>query len=159
VAEWLAAAGRPVALVTQDQVVGTQLSLTGDLADASTRLQRAGVARETRSLLREVTGGTALLEDAWTGERRRIDCAVVVDCGHRRPDEELYQLRPGTPRAGDCVAPRTIGEAILEGRRRAAELPAPGGQPSPTAGDSMIVGSSVRQAHTNPHDQAGRTAS
>ncbi len=158
VAEWLAATGRPAALVTQDQVVGTQLSLTGDLADASTRLQRAGVARETRALLREVSGGTALLEDAWTGEQRRIGCALVIDCGHRLPDEELYAQRPGTPRAGDCVAPRTIAEAILEGRRRAAELPTPGHQPTvghqppPAAGDSMIVGSSVREAHTNPHD-------
>jgi 2,4-dienoyl-CoA reductase-like NADH-dependent reductase (Old Yellow Enzyme family) len=125
VAEWLAAAGRTVAIVTQDQVVGSQLSLTGDLADASTRLQRAGVARETRALLRDVSGGTALLEDAWTGELRRIGCAVVIDCGHRLPDEELYAQRPGTPRAGDCVAPRTIGEAIREGRRRAAELSSP----------------------------------
>jgi len=125
VAEWLAAAGRPAAIVTPDQIVGTQLSLTGDLADASTRLQRAGVARETRSLLREVSGGTALLEDAWTGERRHIGCAVVIDCGHRLPDDDLYQQRPGTARAGDCVAPRTVAEAIREGRRRATELGRP----------------------------------
>jgi 2,4-dienoyl-CoA reductase (NADPH2) len=125
VAEWLAAAGRQVAIVTQDQVVGTQLSLSGDLADASTRLQRAGVTRETRTLLREASDGKALLEDAWTGEQRFIDCAVVIDCGHRLPDEDLYRHRPGTPRAGDCVAPRTIAEAILEGRRRATELPPP----------------------------------
>jgi mycofactocin system FadH/OYE family oxidoreductase 1 len=125
VAEWLAAAGRPAAIVTQDQVVGSQLGLTGDLADASTRLQRAGVARETRSLLREVSGGTALLEDAWTGEQRRIGCAVVIDCGHRLPDDDLYQQRPGTARAGDCVAPRTVAEAVGEGRRRATELGSP----------------------------------
>jgi 2,4-dienoyl-CoA reductase (NADPH2) len=127
VAEWLAGAGRPAAIVTNDQIVGTQLSLSGDLADASTRLQRAGVRRETRALLREVSGGKALLEDAWTGEQRRIDCAVVIDCGHRLPGDGLYQQRPGTPRAGDCVAPRTIAEAILEGRRRAEELPPPAG--------------------------------
>ena len=29
----------------------------------------------------------------------------------------LYLARPGTPRAGDCVAPRTVAEAIREGRR------------------------------------------
>ncbi len=117
VAEWLAARGCRVAMVTPDQVVGTQLSLTGDLADANARLQRAGVVRELRSLLREVSGGTALLEDVWTGEQHRIECAVLVDCGHRLPAEELYQQRPGTPRAGDCVAPRTVAEAVLEGRR------------------------------------------
>jgi 2,4-dienoyl-CoA reductase (NADPH2) len=118
VAEYLAEAGRQVALVSQDPVAGTLLSLTGDLADANVRLQRAGVTRELRSLLREVTGdGTALLEDVWTGAQRRIACAVVIDCGHRLPAEELYLARPGTPRAGDCVAPRTVAEAIREGRR------------------------------------------
>jgi mycofactocin system FadH/OYE family oxidoreductase 1 len=117
VAEWLAARGRQVAIVAPDQVIGTQLSLTGDLADANVRLQRAGVVRELRSLLREVSGGTALLEDVWTGEQHRIDCAVLVDCGHRLPADALYQQRPGTPRAGDCVAPRTVAEAVLDGRR------------------------------------------
>jgi 2,4-dienoyl-CoA reductase (NADPH2) len=117
VAELLAAVGRQVSLVTQDPVAGTLLSLTGDLADANVRLQRAGVTRELRSLLREVSGGTALLEDVWTGAQRRVGCAVLVDCGHRLPAETLYLARPGTPRAGDCVAPRTVAEAIREGRR------------------------------------------
>jgi 2,4-dienoyl-CoA reductase (NADPH2) len=117
VAELLAAAGRQVSLVTQDPVAGTLLSLTGDLADTNVRLQRAGVTRELRSLLREVGGGTALLEDVWTGVQRRVACAALVDCGHRLPEETLYLARPGTPRAGDCVAPRTVAEAIREGRR------------------------------------------
>jgi 2,4-dienoyl-CoA reductase (NADPH2) len=117
VAELLAAAGRQVSLVSQDPVAGTLLSLTGDLADANVRLQRAGVTRELRSLLREVSDGTALLEDVWTGAQRRVGCAVLVDCGHRLPAETLYLARPGTPRAGDCVAPRTVAEAIREGRR------------------------------------------
>jgi 2,4-dienoyl-CoA reductase (NADPH2) len=122
VAEWLAARGRQVAIVAPDQIIGTLLSLTGDLADANVRLQRAGVTRELRSLLRDVSGSTALLEDVWTGEQRRIGCAVLVDCGHRLPDEALYEQRPGTPRAGDCVAPRTVHEAILEGRRAALAI-------------------------------------
>jgi mycofactocin system FadH/OYE family oxidoreductase 1 len=126
VAEGLAARGRQVAIVAPDQVIGTQLTLTGDLADANVRLQRAGVRRELRARLREVSGGTALLEDVWTGAQRRIDCAVLVDCGHRLPEEELYRLRPGTPRAGDCVAPRTVHEAVLEGRRAALRIGAGG---------------------------------
>ena len=120
VAEKLAADGRQVRLVTQDPVVGTLLSLTGDLADCNTRLQQAGVARELKSLLRKASRGTAVLEDVWTGAQRSVPCEVVVDCGHRLPAEELYT--PGTPRAGDCVAPRTVLEAVLEGRRRALEL-------------------------------------
>jgi mycofactocin system FadH/OYE family oxidoreductase 1 len=122
VAEWLAEAGLDVALVTQDQIAGTLLSLTGDLADANTRLQRAGVHRELRALLRSVDDGHAVLEDVWTGEPRRIPCATVVDCGHRLPDEALYLTRPGTLRAGDAVAPRGILESVLEGRRRALDI-------------------------------------
>jgi mycofactocin system FadH/OYE family oxidoreductase 1 len=120
VAEKLAAEGREVRIVTQDPIVGTLLSLTGDLADCNTRLQRAGVQRELKALLRRASGGTALLEDVWTGTPRSVPADVVVDCGHRLPLEDLYVT--GLPRAGDCVAPRTILEAVLEGRRRALDV-------------------------------------
>jgi mycofactocin system FadH/OYE family oxidoreductase 1 len=122
VAEWLAGAGRDVALVTADQIAGTLLSRTGDLADANTRLQQAGVRRELRALVRRLADGAAHLEDPWTGAARTVPAAVVVDCGHRLPEETLYQARPGTLRAGDCVAPRSVLEAVLEGRRVALEL-------------------------------------
>jgi 2,4-dienoyl-CoA reductase (NADPH2) len=124
VAEWLAGAGRDVALVTPDPIAGTLLSLSGDLADANTRLQRAGVRRELRAVLRGVHDGQALLDDVWTGARRTVDCTVLVDCSHRLPEETLYLARPGTLRAGDCVAPRGVLDAVLEGRRRAMDVAA-----------------------------------
>ena len=139
IAELLAANGRPTSIVTQDQVAGTQLAITGDLAEANSRLQRAGVGRELRSLLRAAAADHVLLEDRWTGEQRMVGCGFVVHCGHRLPEETLYRQRPGTPRAGDCVAPRTVLEAVLEARRAAlaigaveelAELPA--GRPALT---------------------------
>lgn len=122
VAEWLAGTGRDVAIATADQIAGTLLSLTGDLADANTRLQRAGVRRELRVLVRGIADGHVILEDVWTGEKRTVPAGVVIDCGHRLPDEALYDERPGTPRAGDCVAPRSALDAVLEGRRRALEI-------------------------------------
>lgn len=144
VAEQVAAAGRPTTLVTRDQVAGTQLSVTGDLAPANARLARAGVVRELRSSLVEVTAragpngpairqiwaresagfgvGIAVCEHVWTGERREIPCALVIDCGHRLPDDGLWRARPHLVRAGDCVAPRTLHEAVREGRRAAAEV-------------------------------------
>ena len=110
--------GRP-SLVTPDQVAGTQLARTGDLAPAGVRLARAGVVRELRSTVREVVDGRAVLEHVWTGERRTTDCALVIDCGHRLPADALWRARPHLARAGDCVAPRTLYEAVLEGRRAA----------------------------------------
>lgn len=123
VAELLAAAGRPVAVVTPDVVVGARLSRTGDLAPASTRLQRAGVERRTTTLLRSVGPGSAVLADRWTGHTAEVPCAVLVDCGHRLPADT--PLPGGAARAfhaGDAVAPRTVLEAVLEGRRAALAL-------------------------------------
>jgi mycofactocin system FadH/OYE family oxidoreductase 1 len=127
VAEWLASAGFDVDLVTPDPVAGTLLSRTGDLADANVRLQRAGVRRRVRSRLLEVHDGTATIEDVWTGARTELACASVVDGGHRLPEDDLARRRPGLTRAGDCVAPRTVLEAVLEGRRRALEAMAGAG--------------------------------
>jgi len=139
VAELLAANGRPTSIVTQDQIAGIQLALTGDLADANSRLQRAGVARELRSLLRAVTDDHVLLEDRWTGEQRTVDCAFTVHCGHRLPEQALYLHRPGTPRAGDCVAPRTVLEAVLEARRVALAVGAAGEQVGPAVGQPALT--------------------
>ncbi|WP_141279388.1 mycofactocin system FadH/OYE family oxidoreductase 1 [Pseudonocardia hydrocarbonoxydans] len=121
IAEQLAAAGRATVLVTPDPVAGTQLARTGDLAPANARLDRAGVVRALHSRLRHAGAGRARLEHVWTGQSRVVECAAVVDCGHRLPADELWRARPHLPRAGDCVAPRTVYEAVLEGRRAAVE--------------------------------------
>lgn len=115
VAELIRSTGRETTIISQDMVVGTQLALTGDLADANARLQRAGVHIEKRSLLRAVHPDHVVVADAFTGEQRELSCALLIHCGHRMPNAALW--RPGLWRAGDCVAPRTVYEAILEGRR------------------------------------------
>jgi 2,4-dienoyl-CoA reductase (NADPH2) len=125
VAEWLAAVtDRSITIVSPDPVAGTLLARTGDLADANVRLQRAAVDRRLRSRITSVGDGRADGMDVWTGEDFSLPAAVLVDCGHRLPDDALYHqlgdLR--TRRAGDCVAPRTVHEAILEGRRVALDL-------------------------------------
>jgi hypothetical protein len=117
-AELLAAAGRDTAIVTQDPVIGTQLAITGDLAAANTRLQVAGVRLHKRAALRRVLDGRAELVNVITGVESTVDCAVVVHCGHRLP----APTPAGPPSAGDCVAPRTAYQAVLEGRRAALSL-------------------------------------
>jgi hypothetical protein len=120
VAEELAAKGRVVVLVTPDVVVGTQLSLTGDLAPANVRLHQAGVELVKRAVLRRVEKDRVVLEDRFAGTLLEREAGWVIDCGHRLPDDTPWPQ--DAVRIGDAVAPRTIHEAILEGRRAAIAL-------------------------------------
>lgn len=127
VAELLVATGREVHLVTQDNIVGNELARSGDLAPANARLQQAGVELHHRCILRAAKKGVVVVEDRFTAARTEMKAAVLVDAGHRLPHEVLWSELCDDPslhvqRAGDCVAPRTIHEAILEGRRVAIAL-------------------------------------
>lgn len=134
VAELLAGRGRAVTLATPDLVAGNDLGRSGDLAPANVRLHQAGVRLARRSILRRVEPGLAHLEDRFTGEATEIEASLVVDAGYRLPDDRLWRALdpgpggggdPGAPspaRAGDAVAPRSIYEAVLEGRRAALAL-------------------------------------
>ncbi len=113
--------GERAVLVTGDHIAGNELARTGDLAPANVRLQQRGVRIERRTLLRAAGPGGVVVEDRFTGETRPIAAGAVVDCGYRLPDDP----RPDAHlHAGDCVAPRTLHEAILEGRRAALAVDA-----------------------------------
>ena len=117
--------GTRAVLVTQDHIAGNELARSGDLAPANVRLARAGVRIERRAIPREVRADGVVVEDRFTGERRTIPCSAVVDCGFRLPDDPLPGATThGLPllQAGDCIAPRTVHEAILEGRRAALSI-------------------------------------
>jgi 2,4-dienoyl-CoA reductase (NADPH2) len=110
--------GARAVLVTQDNIAGNELSRTGDLAPANTRLAQAGATIERRTLLRIVRPGEVEIEDRYSGERRTIACAAIVDCGFRLPTAPI----DGAVQVGDAVAPRTIHEAVLEARRAALAI-------------------------------------
>ena len=127
VAELLATHGAAVTLVTPDHVPGEQLARSGDLAPSNVRLQQRGVELVRRSVLREVGQAGATVEDRFSGERRLIEASLCVDAGFLLPEDTLWRASGARlPRAGDAVAPRTIHEAILEGRRVALALVRPG---------------------------------
>ncbi len=109
--------GRAV-LITQDNIAGNELSRTGDLAPANTRLAQAGVTIERRTLLRTARPGEVEVEDRYSGVRRTIRCAALVDCGFRVPSDPI----DAAVQIGDAVAPRTIHEAVLEARRAALAI-------------------------------------
>ncbi|TCK20111.1 mycofactocin system FadH/OYE family oxidoreductase 1/mycofactocin system FadH/OYE family oxidoreductase 2 [Pseudonocardia endophytica] len=115
IAEMVAAAGVTCRLVTPDAVAADRLGRTGGLADANARLERAGVERVTFSRIDSAADGVVTLIDVHTDARRNVPRALVVDCSARLPDEPRWAA--DLPRAGDCVAPRTVAEAVREGRR------------------------------------------
>jgi len=110
--------GQRAVLITQDNIAGNELSRTGDLAPAGSRLAQAGVTIERRTLLRVARQGEVEVEDKYTGERRTIVCGALVDCGFRLPTDPI----DGATQIGDAVAPRTILEAVLEARRTALAI-------------------------------------
>ena len=111
--------GHRAILITQDQIAGNELSRTGDLAPANVRLAQLGARIERRSILRCVRPGEVELQDRFSGERRIVACVALVDCGFRLPTEPI---EGAFAQIGDCVAPRTIHEAVLEARRVALAL-------------------------------------
>lgn len=129
VAELLAGDGtnRTVHLATPDYIVGNELARSGDMGPANARLAHAGVVLHRRRILRKVRKADVVLSDRFSSDVEEVAAAWVVDCGHRLPDDSLAeQIRATTGHravtAGDCVAPRTVAEAVLEGRRRALEI-------------------------------------
>jgi mycofactocin system FadH/OYE family oxidoreductase 1 len=112
-----------ITLVTHDLLVGEKLSLTGDLAPVQVRLHGLGVRLVKQAFVRRVSDGKVETEDRFSGETSVLDANVFIACEHRRPDLSL-DPDEALPQAGDRVAPRTIHEAVLEGRRVAMALPA-----------------------------------
>ena len=123
VAELLATHGAAVSLVTPDRVVGAQLARTGDIAPANARLRQRGVELVRRSAIVRVDPLGVTVEDRYSGERRVIEAVLCIDAGFLLPEDTLWRASGACqPRAGDAVAPRTIHEAVLEGRRVALAL-------------------------------------
>ena len=126
-AELLAARGVEVHIATPDNIIGNELARSGDLAPANARLLQAGVHMHPRMLLRAVSAQGATLEDRFSAQKQELPVAVLVDAGHRLPNDALEQDLVDSSlvqacSVGDCVAPRSIYEAILEGRRAAIAL-------------------------------------
>ncbi len=128
VAELLAGTGRhEVHLATPDWIVGSELARAGDLGPANARLAQRGVQLHRRCTLEVVKKAQAVLADRFSDATTAVDVRCVVDAGHRLPDDVLFhavaeRLGHRPLHAGDSVAPRSVLEAVLEGRRRALEL-------------------------------------
>ena len=115
--------GARAVLVIQDHIAGNELARTGDLAPANVRLAQRGVRIERRTVVDAVERHGdelgVMLRDRFTDRRHTLLAAAVVDCGFRLPTERRTDAQVV---AGDAVAPRTVLEAVLEGRRAGASI-------------------------------------
>ncbi len=119
--ELLATAGKNVEIVTEDYYVGRDLVATHDLVLWKQRVLPYGVTMTPHTTVVRIEPGKVIVVDRFAEGERELPADVVVLGTYERPSQELYMaLKDRVPhlfRIGDCVAPRRIEQAILEGRQ------------------------------------------
>jgi 2,4-dienoyl-CoA reductase-like NADH-dependent reductase (Old Yellow Enzyme family) len=122
-ARLLAAAGRQVTVLTADTMIGRRMESTVELPWMMPRVAEAGVAWRVSVFVERINAGSVLLRDAYGRPDEHLDADTVVLCMARRSEDGLYHaLRArglAVRRIGDCVAPREVDDAVLEGFREA----------------------------------------
>jgi len=120
-AEMLATAGKSVEIVTGDFYVGRDLVATHDLVLWKQRVFSQGIIITAHTTVIRIEPGKVIAVDRFAAGERVLPADVVVLGTYERPSQELYMTLKGRVsrlfRIGDCVAPRRIEQAILEGRQ------------------------------------------
>lgn len=128
VAEWLADRGWQVEVVTSDMFVGQRLTASMELTPWNQRACARGITFRPQIDVHRVTGRTLIGSDHFQHDKeiRIEDIDLVVSVTYEVPNEDLYfalkQAGIRVYRAGDCVAPRYMSQAILEGYRTGREV-------------------------------------
>ncbi len=121
VAELLATQGHSVEVVTGDWYVGRDLVATHDIVPWMQRVMALGLLMTPHTTVSRIEPGQVIVTDRFVAGERALAADVVVLGTYERPSQELYYALKGRVphlfRAGDCVAPRRIEQAILEGRQ------------------------------------------
>lgn len=121
VAEMLAAQGHSVEIITEDWYVGHDLAATHDIVTWMQRVMSLGVIFTPHTSITRIESGRVIVTDRFAAGERAIPADAVLLGVYEQPVQEPYfALKGRVPRllrAGDCVAPRRIEHAILEGRQ------------------------------------------
>ncbi|HEX9909352.1 MAG TPA: hypothetical protein VGA86_00600, partial [Desulfatiglandales bacterium] len=101
---------------------GIELAPLGDLYLTRQRLLQKGVTFMTDVLIDLIAGDKVLGRDLYTNEPLIFEGyeTVILDMGNLPADDLYFQLKGRVKelhRVGDCVSPRGIDMAVLEGRR------------------------------------------
>jgi mycofactocin system FadH/OYE family oxidoreductase 2 len=120
VLELLATAGKHVEVVTEDWYVGHDLGSTQDIVPFLQRVMSHDVVFIPHSTVVRIEPEQVIIVDRFAEGERAIPVDHVVLGTYEQPEQELYltlkQHLPRVLRVGDCVTPRRIEQAIMEGR-------------------------------------------
>jgi mycofactocin system FadH/OYE family oxidoreductase 2 len=125
-AELLLDEGKRVEVISPLFHVGQDIGVTS-IAPLYTRLYTKGAVLTPCSELRAIEGSTVIVRNVFSGAERRIESVdtVVLATGSRSTDALYRALKGHVPAlyaAGDCVAPRGVHQAILDGTRAARAI-------------------------------------
>jgi mycofactocin system FadH/OYE family oxidoreductase 2 len=127
VAELLAERGCQVEIVTGQFYVGGDLGITLDLELWYRRALAKGITLTANHFLASLGPNSATIINNYTGQPRQIEqIALAVMATPQTANDDLYMQLQGKVRelyrVGDCVAPRRVEHAILDGERAARSL-------------------------------------
>jgi dimethylglycine catabolism A len=120
-ADFLLERGKRVEVVSRVFYPGQDIGVTS-IVPLYERLFARGVLLTPHTRLVAIEGSSVIVANVYSGEERRIDGVdtIVLAMGSRSTDT-LYRALKGKVRElhaiGDCVAPRGVHHAILEGTR------------------------------------------
>jgi mycofactocin system FadH/OYE family oxidoreductase 2 len=125
-AELLLEQGKRVEVISPLFYVGQDIGVTS-IAPLYRRLFTRGVVLTPGTELRAVEGSTVVVANVYSGVERHIESVdtVVLAAGSRSTDSLYRTLKGQVPElyaAGDCVAPRGVHQAILDGTRVARAI-------------------------------------
>jgi mycofactocin system FadH/OYE family oxidoreductase 2 len=125
-AELLLDQGKRVEVISALFYVGQDVGVTS-IAPIYARVFTKGVVLTPCTELRAIEGSTVVVANVYSGAERRIEAVdtVVLAAGSRSTDVLYRALKGHVPAlyaAGDCVAPRGVHQAILDGTRAARAL-------------------------------------
>jgi 2,4-dienoyl-CoA reductase-like NADH-dependent reductase (Old Yellow Enzyme family) len=126
-AELLAEKGCKVEVVTPQFFVGGDLSVTLDIELWYRRALARGIRLTPDYFLTSLGPNSATIINNYTGQPRQLeDVALAVVVAPQVANDTLYHQLQGKVkqlyRIGDCVAPRRVEHAILDGERAARAL-------------------------------------
>lgn len=125
-AEWLAASGRAVTIVSANPVIGAELEPIKALTGYRKRLAALGVRLLPDTAVLAFDGERVLLRRLYDGVEHQVSAAALVMATPGLPNDELATRleEAGLPAVtiGDARAPRLLDAAIREGFEVALQL-------------------------------------